>query len=410
MSRVAIDGILVALAWAATTYKVAGLASRPQDQGRRALCAALASAAFGLTVGLPAVHARIDLLFGIPNIARLLKGCLAVYGGWSLQRYFIYLARDSTAEAGLSAKQAVRPSRWITIGTLGVLIFLFVLAPVDETEAGGFASRYAEKPFVLEYELVLLSYMGLTLFNVARHSLCYSKLMKHKPATHLGMWLVWVGGNISVLYVFQKTSYVIAYRLGLDYPGPNPELMSDLLKDATMVPLLVGSTLPKWGPYIGIPSLYRWIGQYRDCRCLYPLWIDLCHSIPGLTLLKPSSWIVDALNLRNTNFCLRRRVIEIQDAFLRLRPFIEPPAIEYARRRCSDLGLRGDEAEATVEAAGLAFALRARKMGRDPSETTSWSGKFGTTTIESDVAHLRMVAHCYKHSPIVREVVGRVTF
>ncbi len=400
MSRALVDLLPASLAWVAALYKLAGLRRRPGDTGLRFVCLTLTLVAVALTAGLPPVYRRIDHLLGIPNIAQLIKGSLALIGGWSVQRYFIHLAGDD-AEA---EKAGIR-SNWVLAGTLGLLCLLFALAPVDVTEPVDFTTHYARKPYVLEYEIVILAYMGLIMYSIAERSRVYANLVRHKPATYLGMWFTAAGGATSILYVLQSGSYSVARRYGLAYPLPNPELLSDLLKAVLLAFLLLGATLPAWGTRMGIPRIPRWVEQYRDCRALYPLWADICRAMPDLALVGPHSSLVDALDARDIRFRLRRRVVEICDGYLVLQPFIDPGVLDLARRCAAEAGLSGEEAEAIVDAAGLAAALRASEAGvpvcvRSPRRAGPMRIGFA-----AELAYLRKVARCYKRSEIVQDLL-----
>ncbi len=402
MSRAAIDGIPLLLAWGGAGYKLKTLHRRPHDRGLQILCSIFLSVALALTVGLPPVHALIDQSVGIPNIAQLLKGSLAVIGGWNVQRYFIYLANE-----GADAERAFRRSRRVLLLTLLVLIILFVLAPIDATELTSFTGRYADSPFVMEYQLVLLSYMALTMYSVARYSRRYTALVKHRPATRLGLWLSALGGAFSLLYAVHKGSLAIAYRLAIDYPGPDPELVSDLLKGVVVTLLVLGATIPAWGPYVGIPALYQWVAQYRACRDLYPLWVELCRAMPELALVQPTPGWTDALNVRDIRFRMRRRATEIRDGHLALRSFADAEVVNDARSRALEQGLSAEEAEAAADAAGLASALRAKTAGRVPVLTGSRLVSPPGTGLDGELAYLRKIARHYNRSSTVRQAPSK---
>ncbi len=402
MSRALVDLLPASLAWVAALYKLAGLRRRPGDTGLRFVCLTLTLVAVALTAGLPPVYRRIDHLLGIPNIAQLIKGSLALIGGWSVQRYFIHLAGndDEVVRAGIR-------SNWALAGALGLLCLLFILAPVDVTEPVDFTTHYARQPYVLEYEIVILAYMGLIMYSIAKRSRVYANMVRHKPATYLGMWFAAAGGMTSMLYVVQSGSYSVARRYGLAYPLPNPELISDLLKAVLIGLLLVGATLPAWGTRIGIPRTFKWVEQYRDCRALYPLWADICRAMPELALVRPNPSLVDVLDPRNIRFRLRRRVVEIRDGYLALQPFINPDVLDRARRCAAEAGLTGEEADAIVDAAGFAAALRALEadvtFGRSPVRRAG-SMRMG---LAAELAYLRKVSKCYRRSEIVRDPFSR---
>ena len=60
---------------------------------------------------------------------------------------------------------------------------------------------------------------------------------------------------------------------------------------------------------------------------------------------------------------LHQAVVEIRDAVLALRPYWDRRVLEAARRQADAAGLTGEDRAASVEAAVLAAALRAKAAG-----------------------------------------------
>src|SRR5581483_6094586 len=54
----------------------------------------------------------------------------------------------------------------VLLGTLVLMTIFFVLAPVDDEAPLDFMTRYGDAPFILEYRLVFLLYLGFALVNV----------------------------------------------------------------------------------------------------------------------------------------------------------------------------------------------------------------------------------------------------
>ena len=198
----------------------------------------------------------------------------------------------------------------ILIGALVLLGTLFAAAPVDQ-ESTEFMRRYGAAPFVLEYRLVLLSYIGLTLVNVAGLSWRYA-MIADQPALRLGLRVTSAGRFVGLCYVTQESAYAFSRRLGLNYPlrGTVP---GEVLISVAVVLITVGSTMPIWGPRLGIPHFCRWVGNYRSLRRLYPLWRALYSASPDIALMKVTSPLAETLMVRDLGFFLYRRTIEIED-------------------------------------------------------------------------------------------------
>jgi hypothetical protein len=215
-----------------------------------------------------------------------------------------------------------------------------------------------------------------------------------------------VGGGLGLAYAAHEGLRVVAQRLGLGDPLAGSDLPTELLVAGSIGLIVVGSTLPAWGPRVGIPALHRWAGQYRAHRRLYPLWRALVRATPEIALVPPPSALADALAVRDLGFRLYRRVIEIRDGRLALRPYLHPVMPERARALCAAAGVSGEEADAVVEAAGLAAAMEAKARGGPASLIPLSLGTAGGgADVDSEVALLEQVAGCYRRSPIVQAVL-----
>jgi hypothetical protein len=131
------------------------------------------------------------------------------------------------------------------------------------------------------------------------------------------------------------------------------------------------------------------------------------RAAPEIALAPPSSAFADALTVRDLGFRLYRRVIEIRDGGLALRPYLDPGLADRVRATCRAAGLPEQDARAVVEAACLAAALDARGRGEVVRSTQPIPGTEGGADVASEVALLERVAICYRRSPIVRAVRAR---
>jgi hypothetical protein len=183
---------------------------------------------------------------------------------------------------------------------------------------------------------------------------------------------------------------------------------------ATVLPVVVGTTMPTWGPRVGLPRLLCWLGRYRAHRQLYPLWRDLCQAVPDVALVAPTGAWRDQLWVHRLKFRLHRRIAEIHDAQLALRPYRDPQAAETATTLGRQAHLDGEDLRAAVEAAILRAAVYAKTHARaelvtgEPMATPD--GTELGADLESETAWLGKVAHAYARSSVVRAaVVSRQT-
>jgi hypothetical protein len=138
------------------------------------------------------------------------------------------------------------------------------------------------------------------------------------------------------------------------------------------------------------------------CR-LRPLWTLLLEAAPDVELpAQPGTRL-------SPRFRLHRRVIEIRDAELALRPFWDRDAAREAARAARSAGLAPEQHDAVVEAVMILTALGARRGGAEASADPR-AGRSLTeprNDLESETARLLLVSRAVRHSPIVRRAGGQ---
>ena len=388
------------LLWAAVAYRFPILRRSTRDERARALWLTSLALAMSLTLMWPGVYAALDRLAGVPNLARLLANMLVLVAGWFNQCFFFHLNYSQVAAA-----QRARRSARLLAAALVVMASLFLLAGVDE-ERWNFTDRYASAPFIVEYRLVYLAYLALTIAVVMRLAWQYAQVAVD-PSVKVGLRLVAAAGLVGLGYVANEALSATTRRFGLVSPAWNTAAVTDGLGALSVLLLVIGSTLPAWGHRAGIPALHRWATHYRAYRRLYPLWVTVYRVNPGIALLPPTSAIADVLAVRNLEFRLYRRVVEIWDGRLALRPYLDPGVLEHAWQASRRAGLSDSAAQVLVEAVSLAAALRARQQGRPPRDVSMPPPSSGTD-VDSDADFLGQVAHCLGHSPLVATILAEV--
>ena len=105
---------------------------------------------------------------------------------------------------------------------------------------------------------------------------------------------------------------------------------------------------------------------------------------------------------------LHRRVVEIRDAQLALRPFQEGRAAAEAADAARLAGLPQDERDAVIEAAMIVSALGARRNGAAPASQTGAAHGLPElgNDLESEADRLLRVSRAVRYSPIVRQTAG----
>jgi hypothetical protein len=385
------------LAWLAVAYRLPVLWRPVEQLGLRAPWGAHLALALALTFLWGPVYVLTDSVAGVPNLSRLLAHSLVLVGCWCVQVYFVHLA--------LPPKTAHRRTLHGGLALLVALVLMgvfFRVADIHEEDAVDFTGHFAGRPFVLEYRLVFLAYLGCSMLILITLARRYAPIVRDRASLFLGLQLLGLAGWFALGYVVLESSSALSERLGLPYPLPRPDLAKQVVMAISLALLLIGATLPAWGPRTRLASLWTWLERYRACRHLYPLWRDLCSQFPELALVEPDSAIADALAFHDVNLRLVRRAMEIRDAELALRAFLPWGTVAAVRAACNDAGLGADETRATVEAASLAAALRQRSRGAVAPTADIATEPTGGSDLDEEVMYLSRVATAYATSPIVR--------
>jgi transcriptional regulator with XRE-family HTH domain len=340
--------------WATVVGKLPALRRDPTNGALRAYWVAVLAVALAWTVLQPPVHLALDRMTGVANLARLLGHSLAVVAACAGQAFLAYSSLPEPA-----ARSRVHRQVWVAAGALAAMGILFALGRVHY-ETLDFIGRYGTTPPILAYWLVFLTYLGVSQVEVIRLAWRWARY-SDRLIIQLAGRMVAVGGLFVCGYIVYDLLFLAASRLGRAYLlGNQPLITRSLLTTAILIGT-VGSTMPAWGPRVGLPRLLLWASHYRANQRLYPLWRRLCEAVPEIALVPPSPRWRDVLAVRDLNFRLHGRVGEIQDGLLRLRPYLDRQPAAAVEERCRQAGLDGVPQRVIVEATSLATAAHAKE-------------------------------------------------
>ncbi len=377
--------------WASLLYRGRMLPRRWHDPAHRAHWLATLSLALSFTVLLPPVYIAIDKALGVPNLARLLANSLALVTAWIFQPFVVRLLNYP------ATRKSIRRSGWTLLAALGALCILFVLSPVDETETGLFTQRYGTAPYMLEYRLVFLSYLGLMSYELFAAS-WRCLLGGSGSQLRARVLLQAMGWTFALMYVAHEAAYAVMRATGVRHPLPDPGVVTLSLMGLTVLCLVAGVDLRTPSFASGLRGFGEWWWLYRSHRRLYPLWRDVCEVIPGIAYLPPESVFKDALATRELGLRVRRRAIEIRDGCVKLAPYVDPRVPELARRRCAQVEagkLQDIDREAIGDAAAIAAGIQAKICGRQ-TESPTWALSDIFDDMNEEVLYLEKVAEAYK--------------
>jgi hypothetical protein len=388
----ALPWLVAGILWTTLMYKVRALRRTPANRALRFLCCAFCAFALALTVDLPPVYAGVDQLVGEPNFAELLGHALALIGGWATQSAVLHFQYDGPVAAARSRRRAV-----VLLSALGAMTLFFLMAPLDR-ETRNFTIDYVTAPYMAQYWLAYLAYLAFALVDVARLSWTYATIAGG-GYLGVGLRMLAAGSAFGLLYAGNKALF-LALRGWTDVEASYVSAHFSRIAIAACFSLVaVGTTLPSWGPRL--QRIGEWILRYRTHRRLYRLWTTLQAVSPEIALTRPQSAIIDALSPRDLHFRLYRRVIEIRDGQLALRPYMNPAVRPIALGAAASAGLTGNDLAAAAEAAVLVAAIRAKTAGQRQGMPDEVREPAGGSDFMSEAAWLIKVARFFKKRPVV---------
>ncbi|MGW5053999.1 MAB_1171c family putative transporter [Actinokineospora sp. NPDC004072] len=332
--------VCAGIAWVSLLFKLLG-----RGRGPGAVAVALFYLFMGLTFTIsdPRVWGLVSRVSGVPNLALLLSQA-AVIGVAASQLAALTHWERPVEEA----RPRVRKQTYAFIGLVAAMAGLFALADLHTDDSTTAVIRYAGN---WRYALYLMLYV--TAFAVAQYLLVvrclrYARAVGGRWLSR-GLRLAAVGAAGGLVYVAARYADVLAGPLGLD--PADWEVVARLGAGVGGILTLIGFSVPGWGPQVR--ALRGWMHDYRAYRDLYPLWSALRTANPDLAL-DPSA---GRTTVRDLDFRLHRRVVEILDGRRWLRPYLDPDAVQ------APAGLAGEDLRAHVEAAAIAAALSRAHVG-----------------------------------------------
>ncbi|WP_333770417.1 MAB_1171c family putative transporter [Streptomyces sp. IBSBF 2435] len=237
------------------------------------------------------------------------------------------------------------------------------------------------------YELLFACY-GIACLTMLIGALAGHIRREAAGAVRAGLVLMALSAAVGVLWTgWSAHDMTAVLRTGRQ--GLGEDLPSTCFGVVIALLAACGSTANRWPALLGP---LRWWRARRSYRALEPLWSALCTEVPEIALYGDGTR--GRTRPRQATFALYRRVIEIRDAHLALRPYFDPGR--------PDPAAAGHPArEAAREAAAITAALANRRNGRRPdaggpgSEPVRPWPVAGTLAAETD--WLLQVTHAFVH-------------
>ncbi|MET8040541.1 MAB_1171c family putative transporter [Micromonospora sp. NPDC005215] len=379
--------------WIAVGYMVR-LQRRHPSRARRAICVGLGAFAAGITAAIPPIATAIDQASDLPNLAKVISHGCALTISANAEIMLLHFALPP-------AKAAARARVWVWVTWLAFLVMAGLFAyTLSYDEPVLLTVEYATDPVVTAYLLIflLLGFFAYC-FDITRLCWSFAKICG-RPWLRRGLRITAVGAAFALLYSANKIGYLVAYWAG--YQPTGERQIAAVLVTIGALLITIGLTMPAWGPTLRITR--RW-EDFHSYRRLEPLWRDLIAALPELEL--DSALRRPLTAARDIDYALTRRVAEIRDGRLALRPYSDVSVTALAEQFAEQAGLTTQDRQAAVEAAHLACALRRHAAGL-VAATPQPADELHRPDdgYAGEVAWLTLVTDAYARSPVVAQTLA----
>jgi hypothetical protein len=264
----------------------------------------------------------------------------------------------------------------------------------------------------LIYFTLYVAFLGATLAEILAISWHQARYTWQRPLGHACYLLAHAGALAGAAALAGQAVWAVATTPHMLPPmlpaarscaglaSPPQCVFTVALPSASVLLCVIGVALPVLGG--GVAGMWRFWRHVWMLRALRPLWERMRHTFPQIVL--PEHGTRGRLD---PAFRMYRRVIEIGDGRAMLRPYMRPGVSAATASAAARLGLRGDELRATVEAAEIVAALRARRNADcfDPPPRPDHANA-EVPDLTAEAAWLVKVARAYATSPIVYSLVA----
>ncbi|MFF0188605.1 MAB_1171c family putative transporter [Streptomyces sp. NPDC005244] len=372
---------MACLLTAAAGYWVLGRGT-PRPAGTWAMGALLASFALAFASYAPLFENAVEAV--VPHVARLLSNSASLSAATSVLAV--------SFQVNLQPAEARRRIR-LRLVLLAASVFGMTVLFVYEQMTHRSPQVYAL------YLLVFISYLGFAIVDFLRQAVRQSKSTR-RSSVRIGLRMAATGCAFALVYTAYKLTVLFSLGLGLhlipDHAQCSSLVTSPCVFSVTSPALAVlliclGLTLPAVVYPISQTRLHRW--EVRSFNALGPLWQDLSAAMPEIVLPSGS---LDEEAANDSGFRLQRRVIEISDGILALRPYRSQLVQEAAQRT---VGAGTDEGAAIIEAAVVKAALAALQIGHlvDEVAAPSTVDAASRKDLRADTQWLLQVTDAYVH-------------
>ncbi|MFD4998690.1 MAB_1171c family putative transporter [Streptomyces buecherae] len=383
--------ICAAICLLALVYKLRDFMSHRKDAALIALLAAFTCKGISFTLSTPSVSSAVDAYTGINNLGAL---GIHLFGGVASSAA-ILIAIVYWAYPADEARRRARRRLLITLLCAAIMLTLWTIAG----SGGGGRSRHyllqnAHRPLVATYLLFYVGIFGAGMIEIMRLCTRYGR-MAGRPWLRRGLYSTAIGAAAYLVYCLNRAAVLIAVQVGLE--PLRWEILTPIANMLGISFLAAGLTMPSWGPKLS--NLLHQVNNFVTYRRLHPLWLALYKANPNIALGPRPATAIGRFMPGDINYRLYRQIIEIQDGLLALRPYTNMAKFSETIKLPPGRGLTGEKVQASLQAAAIQEALRAKESNHPLEEDLGSIKPTQYGDYAAEVAWLLRVARAYSTLP-----------
>ena len=341
--------IVALLAWLLAAIKVRHVLRDRGDPSQRAMLAMFLFSALTVTVGSPPVRNAIDSHIRHGDSAAFCARSFAVAGMASALCLLVVWSYPPER-----AKRQICRRLILIAAALAAMITLYLTVDSDDSRFADHLARWRSvSPGYIAYLLVFQSVVAITVIDIARLCGRYGSHVKDRRVL-TGLVTTAVGTLLMAAYSLLRAADVVCAKLG--FAPPRFESTATLCGVVGAVLITAGLMFPSLAARA--EASYRDVRRRRAYRQIEPLWYELVQA-PG-TLFEPHADTRPRAKPHGFESKLRRRVVEIHECEVALRPFRTIETASAARFTSEQRGMSGIQQIAFIEAVCLRAALAAK--------------------------------------------------
>ena len=344
--------------------------------------------ALGAWLVLTAITPAIVQARPAPSAVSFIAAALGLLGTWEFLGMLAAVTGDTE-----------RPGTLVAIPVLGAVSAGLLQVALQHVMHSGAGTRAPSALPVVTGQLVLATYYCPALVRTA---VLAWRCARRIPVRYIdmGMRVVTVAAVAELGLIVARAAEIIAAVSGM--PAPGPEIAGvGMAQGIVIIAVIAGITVTAWFPVVasGMLQWRMWTAWWR----LRPLWAALVRAVPDVRLPPQPGTPFSA------RYRLHRRVIEIRDGELALRPHLDGQVADEAADAARSAGLPPDRREAVIEAAVITAALAAREDGVPPRPAGATAGAAAPeprNDLDAEISRLLQVSREIRRSPIVRRLAA----